>query len=130
MNIEGEGFRWDLVRPCKLCPFRSDDTRITFRCRERAEEIEEIAYRQGFVCHEHGETFEDDEGESIGPRHDGTSQHCAGALIVYLRSGYNGNVPFEWLPEDVQQQVTDRLDWDAPTFASMEDFIAANGGET
>ena len=43
--------RFDLKEPCTHCPFRSDDTRITFRGRERTEEIEEGAYRRDFPCH-------------------------------------------------------------------------------
>ena len=31
--------RFRLKRPCKHCPFRNDETRIRFRCRDRAVEI-------------------------------------------------------------------------------------------
>ena len=86
--------KFDLVRPCKHCPFRRDEGRIKFACRERAEEIEEIAYRQGFVCHEHGEDIEVGEDSYIDFREDGSSQHCFGALYMYLRQG-SGNVPWE-----------------------------------
>lgn len=41
-----------LKKPCLHCPFSKHPERIRFTCRERAEEIEEIAYRQGFPCHE------------------------------------------------------------------------------
>ncbi len=43
--------KFDLVRPCKYCPFRNDETRIAFQCRSRAEDIAETAYRFGFPCH-------------------------------------------------------------------------------
>ena len=128
MNVEGEGYRWDLIRPCAHCPFRSDEGRITFRGRDRAAEIEEGAYRQGFVCHEHAETFEDDYSDEsrIGPRLDGTSQHCAGALLMYLAGGGGGNVPFERLSWAKQSHVLDRIDWQASVFESPEEFIDAN----
>ena len=54
-------FRYDLFRACDHCPFRRDEGRIKFSCRERAEEIEESAYRHGFVCHEHAEWLDEDD---------------------------------------------------------------------
>ena len=93
--------KFDLKRPCENCPFRNGPTRIVFACRERAEEIEEMAYRQGFVCHLTADEVEGDEGEThFDFRADGGSQHCAGALLMYLKSGMGGNVSFEKLSED------------------------------
>lgn len=126
--------KFDLIRPCTHCPFRTDETRITFRGRARAKEIEELAYRQGFVCHEHGEVNDDDEGGGIDFREDGSSQHCFGALFMYLRDGY-ANVPWEHACEEdetLEERWWDRLTlgqiielreliWESP-----EDFIAAN----
>ena len=69
---EGEGMRFDLTTPCKNCPFRTDSTRITFAARERAEEIEEQAYRRGFPCHVSADLNEDpqsgEEGFVFGPQ--------------------------------------------------------------
>ena len=39
-----------LKAPCKNCPFANRPERITFRARERAEELEELAYRHGLRC--------------------------------------------------------------------------------
>ena len=118
--------KFDLKTPCRNCPFRNDETRITFACRERAEEIEEIAYRQGFVCHLSAEEHELADGESVfefGP----DSQHCAGALLMFLHdTGGSGNVPFERLDEDEQDRIQQRLDWSAPVFETSEEFIDAN----
>lgn len=126
--------KFDLIRPCKHCPFRNDETRITFASRERAEEIEEIAYRQGFVCHEHGEDIETDEDSHIDFREDGTSQHCFGALFMYLRHG-SGNVPWEnYTDEDESREAAwwDRLtakqlnDAHLLVWESEDEFFEAN----
>ena len=123
--------RFDLKRPCEICPFVNSSKRITFACRERAEEIEEIAYRNGFVCHEHAVHVEDDLlGESyfdFGPN----SQHCWGALAMYVRDG-GANVPWERLSEEEQARWWDRADLEAldTVFESEEAFIEANDGRS
>jgi len=118
--------KWDLKRPCKLCPFRKEEGVIRFACRERAEEIEESAYRNGFVCHEHSTYVEDNEygegGYTFGP--DG-EQHCVGALMMYLDSG--GNVPFEHLDEDEQDCIGERIDWNVPHFENAAEFLDSYG---
>jgi hypothetical protein len=122
--------KWDLLRPCAACPFnRGSSTRITFRNRDRAEEIEELAYREGFVCHEHAELvetvdYEGDVEEHYADRKDGSGQHCAGALIMYLRS-HGGNIPFEWLDEDEQDRIENRLDPQADVFDDETEFVCA-----
>ena len=132
--------RFDLVRPCDACPFRtSGEVRIIFSDRGRAEEIEESAYRLGFVCHEHAECVEDDSWEEDGfyPREDGSSQHCFGALYMYLRNG-NGNVAWENATED--DEYLEQRWWDHMTleqivaadklvFESEEAFLDAHGNE-
>ena len=122
--------KWDLKRPCVHCPFnRGSEQRIVFVNRERAEEIEEIAYRQGFVCHEHAEVVEHidesgDVGEHYDDREDGSGQHCAGALIMYLQS-CGGNVPFENLTEDEQHRIEERVDWRADVFDNETEFVCS-----
>lgn len=123
--------RFDLKKACKHCPFANTSERITFQCRERAEEIEEIAYREGFVCHQHSEHREDDEG--FGSYHfndDGSSQHCFGALAMYLRDG-GANVPWEQAidadPElEVRWWSRANADAIATCFTSEEEFLKAN----
>jgi hypothetical protein len=115
--------RFDLVRPCDACPFRtSGEGHIVFADRGRAEEIEESAYRNGFVCHEHAEYVEDYELDEDGyyPRTDGSSQHCFGALYMYLRNG-NGNVPWEHATEE-DEELEQRW-WDHMT---LEQLAAAD----
>lgn len=99
---------------------------IKFSCRERAEEIEEQAYRYGFPCHLSAHNTEDDGDEEGGYVFDTNTQHCAGALLVFLKDGYDGNVPFEHLPEEKQDRIRERLNWDAPTYESVEAFLDAS----
>jgi hypothetical protein len=126
----GTEFKWDLVRPCKHCPFSTEETRIKFACRERAEEIEEIAYRQGFCCHKTGESVEHGDGESAIEPVDGESQHCAGALLMFLSEYEGGNVPFENLSDQERRDIEERLDWHSSFFESSEEFFEANERES
>ena len=116
--------RFDLKTPCKNCPFRTDATAIRFRCRERAEEIEESAYRYGFPCHLSADHIEgDDEGESGGFVFGEETQHCAGALIMHTRHGAAGPIPFTHLDDEEQERIRERLDFEAPVFESEDAFI-------
>ena len=118
--------RFDLKEPCKHCPFRSDDTRITFRGRERAEEIEEHAYRRGFPCHLSADVDENtltgEETFVFGEQ----TQHCAGYLLLQLRDG--GGTPWPGIDNDdgLADRLAEQLDWNAPVFESIEEFLQAN----
>ena len=119
--------RFDLKKPSKNCPFGKAETRIRFACRERAEEIEESAYRNGFPCHlsAHNDSDEDPEGEGgYVFSADGSTQHCAGAAGTFLNDGYDswpGIDNDEDLGERLAQQIDLSACWD-----SCEDFFAAN----
>lgn len=126
--------RFDLKRACKNCPFNNGPDRITFQCRERAEEIENILYRQGFVCHEHGEDvavpFGDDEETHIDFRADGSSQHCFAGLAMHIKDG-GSTVPWETAC-DADPELEERW-WSraepqavAAAFDSEEEFFEAN----
>lgn len=117
--------KFDLRTPCKNCPFRTDETAIRFACRERAEEIEESAYRNGFPCHLSAELNEDDEdgGYEFGDN----TQHCAGATLMFQIGGFSGNVPFERLPDRQQDRITSRLDFDAPVYDGPDAFLDSYG---
>jgi hypothetical protein len=123
--------RFDLKRACKHCPFVNGPDRITFACRERAEEIEEILYRQGFVCHEHGESVEDDDGfGEIHFRQDGSSQHCFAGLAMHIQDG-GSTVPWERACDDdpeLEERWWSRADLQAlaSVFESEEAFFEAN----
>ena len=118
---------FDLKTPCKNCPFRTDETRITFACRERAEEIEEQAYRWGFPCHlsaVHEEYADGEEGFVPGEN----TQHCIGAIIMYMKSGENCWPGID-NDEDLVEKLWDQIDVDAPVFDGPDAFLDANGKE-
>lgn len=113
--------RFDLKTPCKNCPFRTDATAIRFSGIERAEEIENSAYRHGFPCHLSADYTGDDD-EDGGYVFGDTTQHCAGALMMFARHG-DGTIPFMRLPDSEQSDIIERLDWKAPVFEDEESFL-------
>lgn len=123
--------RYDLKKPCKNCPFRSDSTRIVFACRERAEEIEEQAYRRGFPCHLSAELVEEDDaplGVAPGYHPGENTQYCAGHIIMQLNE--EGDMPWPGInnDEDLVQKLAGQMDMRSPVFECAEDFFAANEG--
>ena len=121
-----EGYQ--LKRPCKNCPFAPTKTRIVFSCEERAEEIAESAYRNGFPCHLSAiNTEDDDDGEDgseggfvFGPK----TQHCVGAIMMFL--GDNSEWPGIYNDDELADRLRDHVDWTAPHYETEEDFIDAN----
>lgn len=119
---------YQLKRPCKNCPFAPTKTRITFRGEERAEEIAESAYRNGFPCHLSAVNIEDDEeeygggGYVFGPN----TQHCVGAIMMFLSDGNDCGWPGIYNDEELAERLNDYVDWKAPHYESEADFIAAN----
>lgn len=119
--------RWDLKRPCENCPFANTEHSIKFACRERAEEIEESAYRNGFPCHVHAENVEESEYDEGGYVFGDTPQHCWGAIAMYLKNG-SGNVPWEYAIEEdpeLEARWWKRCDMEAyaKVFDGEEEFI-------
>ncbi len=116
---------YQLKRPCKNCPFAPTKTRIKFSCRERAEEIAETAYRNGFPCHLSAvDTSEDDEdgGYVFGEN----TQHCVGAIMMFLSDGNECGWPGIDNDEVLADRLNDHVDWKAPHFETEEDFLEAN----
>lgn len=115
--------RLQLGKPCKNCPFSVADTRIRFSCRERAEEIEEQAYRRGFPCHLSATLDEDD--EDAGYEFAQNTQHCAGAALMFLNAGYETwpGVDNRELPERWLKRLTPNAHL---AFENEEAFFAAN----
>ena len=119
--------RYDLKQPCINCPFRRDDTRIRFGSRERAQEIEEHAYRQGFPCHLSSEVSEDpvtgEEGFVPGEH----TQHCAGYIMMQIHeNGEDSPWPGIDNDEDLLERVALQYDPQAPIFENTEEFLNAN----
>jgi hypothetical protein len=117
--------RLQLRKPCKNCPFGVAETRIRFACRERAEEIEEHAYRNGFPCHLSASLDDDDEDGGYEFAGDGSTQHCAGAMLMFLNEGYD-----TWPGIDNRELSAKLVERLAPNlhmaFACAEDFFEAN----
>lgn len=118
--------RFDLKTPCLNCPFRSDKTAIRFACRERAEEIEESAYRNGFPCHLSAVDTSEDDPEYGGYVFGENTQHCAGYIIMQLNEGYDSPWPGIYNDEDLLDKLAMQMDRKAPVFADSEAFFSAN----
>ena len=122
--------RFKVTQPCRNCPFRTDANRILFRNRERAEEIEEHAYRQGFPCHETTDTHEDLLTGMKSPAFGSQASHCAGYLVMKLKSEGGGGAPWPGIGNDTElsEALSEhfgnwlRLD----VFESEEEFFQAN----
>lgn len=110
--------KFEMKQPCPKCPFRSD-IRAYLRP-ERAREIADGLTRQQatFACHQ--TTEHDDDGEYIPGSEE---QHCAGALIV-LEKMNRPNQMMRWM-ERIGGYDRRKLKMDAPVFATMREFIAA-----
>ena len=118
--------RFDMKRPCVNCPFRTDGKAIRFAGRERAEEIEESAYRHGFPCHTTAEYVEHgDSGEHDGFEFGDGSQHCIGYIIMCFKHGYD-TWPGIGNDEELADRLQGQVDWQAPVFDSTEEFFEAN----
>lgn len=116
---------YQLKRPCKNCPFAPTSTRITFSCRERAEEIAESAYRSGFPCHLSAQHLEETEYGDGGFVFGNNTQHCVGAIMMFLSDG-NDCWPGINNDDELGERLQEHVDWTAPHYETEEDFINAN----
>lgn len=110
--------KYDLVRPCKDCPFRTDIK--AFLTPARAREIcDSMIQRQmTFSCHKLNE-FRDN-GEVVeGDK----AQHCAGALIFLER--LNRPNQMMRIAQRLGMYDSTKLDMDAPIFRTPSQMIAA-----
>ena len=118
--------RFDLTEPCRHCPFRNDETRITFGNRERAAEIEESAYRHGFPCHVSAECAENPRTGEEGFVFGADTQHCAGYILVQLHENPGDPWPGIGDDEELAERLAGQVNWDAPVFGSTDEFLDAN----
>lgn len=106
--------RFDMIRPCANCPWRTDTT--LFLRPERVKEILEAVVNGGntFACHEttRDSWEETDEGAVYSPQPD--EQHCAGALILLKKL----RIPHHMTRLAQRLGIYDpsRLDMGAPVF--------------
>lgn len=106
--------KFDLIRPCANCPFRTDHP--GYLRAERAEEIADALLSGAtFTCHKTNEFGEE------GTIETSSSQHCAGALI-FLESQDRPNQLMR-IAERIGCYDRTKLDMDAPVFTDADGLI-------
>lgn len=102
--------KYNLTRPCNLCPFRNDHGRLYVH----PSTLEGMASGE-FCCHKTG--VSNDETGTIEPTRD--SQHCAGALIFLEKI----EQPHQMMRicERLGMYDASKLDMDAPVFSSFDE---------
>lgn len=108
--------KFELLRPCQHCPFRTDVKNFLHpgRRKEIAESI--TTFQQTFSCHK--TNLSDDEGDTIETK---DTQHCAGALIFLENLG----LPNQMMRIAERLGMYDRfkLDMTSPVFSTIKKFI-------
>jgi hypothetical protein len=108
--------KFDLIRPCKDCPFRSDIPGFLTKARVR-EIIDGITRGQAtFTCHK---TNEFDDSGTVETK---DSQHCAGALI-FLERLDQPNQMMRWM-ERIGVYDRSKLDMESPVHTAKS-MVAA-----
>lgn len=104
--------KFDLTKPCKECPFRSD--RPGYLHPERVEEITDaLMSDHTFQCHKTIKSGVDD-------------QHCAGALI-FLEANERPNQMMR-IMERLGAYDRSKLDMNLPVFTDADEMIAHQPG--
>lgn len=119
--------RFDMKRPCTLCPFRANEPAIRFASQERALEIALTGLIHGFPCHKTADYIDDDEPDGqAGYVFGNGTQHCAGYLIMKLNE--DDRFPWPGINNDdrILQHIKRNVDRTAPVFANTNDFIRAS----
>jgi hypothetical protein len=109
--------KFDLIRPCPHCPFRTD--RPGYLGARRAGEIADglLLQQATFSCHETND-FDEEDGEVVETTN---SQHCAGALIFCER--HNRPNQMMRIAERLGLYDQRKLDKDAPVCQSRREFV-------
>jgi len=110
--------KFDLVRPCAHCPFRSDIK--PYLRAGRVEDIERSLERSTFACHETTVESDDDDGSRVETDE---SKHCAGALILMEKSGKSSQMMR--IAERLLLYDARKLDMESPVFNDFEAMIDA-----
>lgn len=109
--------KFDLKKPCRDCPFRSDIAGYLTKARVH-EIIESISRGQKtFSCHKTNDTSG---SETVETRN---SQHCAGAMIFLEKNGAPNQMMR--IAERLGMYDHTKLHMDAPVFDNASDMIAA-----
>jgi hypothetical protein len=114
---------YDLITPCKNCPFRSDIKPFITAARAK-----EILQSQGeFNCHktiEVGEPIDDDEETWCAVKDDSNAQVCAGFLILLENDGSPNQMMR--IAERLRLYDPGKLRMDAPVYKSVRAAISAH----
>lgn len=119
--------RFELKRPCKGCPFRTDCG--GYLTKARAREIAKAIECEGrtFACHKTTVACAVDDGfEDMEATKD--SQHCAGALIMLEASGKAIGNQMLRIAERLGIYDHKGLDMNAPVVRSSSEFVNLHGG--
>ncbi len=112
--------RYDLKKPCKSCPFRTDVEPFlpVARVREIVRSI--TVQQQTFSCHNTNE-FDEEEGYAIETS---DSRHCAGAMIFLMANDQqNGGMnQMMRIAYRLNMFDPDALDLAAPVYDTLEDW--------
>lgn len=115
--------KFDLIRPCADCPFRSD--KKFYLAKGRAREIIDGITREQktFSCHKTNTSCDDEDGMM---RETEKSQHCAGALIMLERM----NKPNQMMRIAERLGMYDRtkLDMSSPVYRTPAAMIRGTEG--
>jgi hypothetical protein len=111
---------FNLKRPCKMCPFRTDCMEGWLGA-ERAQGIaNSLTMDQAtFACHE---------TTTASGASGNDEQHCAGALLVLKRDG-QAPPQLARIAERLGRFDPSALDEASPVFDSIEEFVRHHGGE-
>jgi len=115
--------KFTLIRPCELCPFRTDCLKGWLKTFS-AEIADSLKNDKTFLCHEtteYEEDYDEDEYETPPLKETGKEQHCAGAMIL-LEKIERPNQMMR-IAERLGLYDHTKLDMDAPVFNSLEEFV-------
>lgn len=107
--------KYELKKPCDLCPFRNDDKRL----KVSSTRLQEMA-SGGFCCHKTA-ALDEETGEYTPTQ---KSQHCAGALVMLEKM----NAPHQMMRIAERLGIYDRtkLDMTSPVFGSFSEVRNAD----
>lgn len=118
--------KFDLAKPCELCPFRNDLKRGYLREGRIVDIVRGLFRQESFFCHKTVDYSDlDEEGESRSSVADLNVQACAGAEIFLMKQGTSTQMGR--LAERLG--VAKKLDEDAPVCGSLEEMLKAHGHE-
>lgn len=116
--------KFDLKKPCRECPFRTDSLK-GWLGKERAADIIDGMYvkDQTFSCHktvEYSEDLDEETGDQL-INNRVNEQHCAGAMILMERKGRANQLMR--IAERLRIYDRNKLKMDSPVFQTQKEFI-------